>query len=135
MASVEDLDPLDRRRRAAYSVLGLGLLGEALLLVTRYGVTAGTFDALPWFLAPLALAAGATWLARRSWDAVSWLFGTWVCMTGVTLAFLFYHGVLHPDYGMFNELLFVLPALAQVAVVGAAALVALVLHLRDRAPR
>lgn len=133
MTDVGDLSPLDRRRRAAYSVLGLGLLGTLLVLMTRYGVSdvGVVLDLSVWMIPPLLLAAGVNRLAQRSWDAVSWLLGTWALMVGVTFVFLFYHVVLHPDYDMFNAMVFIVPALAQFAVVGTAALVAFVLHRRE----
>ena len=132
--SDDDL-PLERRARAAYAVLGLGAFGLALASLKVNGVTLP--GSLVLGVLPYVLAAFASWCARHSWDATSWLYGTWVFLVGTTLLFqllltgLAPAGVLFPASGIIGAPWILLPAIAQFAVVGFAAAVAFVLHRRE----
>ena len=136
MPDVRDLPRLERRERAAYSVLALGVLGLALASVSYYELSSllrGTdvLTPLGFGLPPYALAAHASWRARASWDATSWLFESWVFLVGATLWAQFHVAVLSPEYGLFGDFWVFLLPVAQTAVVLFSAGVALVLHRRE----
>ena len=133
MAELGDLSPLARRERSAYAVLGLGVLGLVVTTLGYVGPFSGgdVLSPLAFGVPPYALAALATWRASDSWDATSWLYGTWIFLVGASLPFQLRFSVIVPEYGMFGGIwLFLLP-LAQLAVVAFAAAVAFVLHRRE----
>lgn len=132
-------DHLERRERASYTVLLAGVAAMAGFLALDFGVLSFVQDddaslLLAVAAVPYAVAALATWLCRRSWEATSWLFGTWVFMTGAAVLFLLRYTVLETRSGFLSELIYLGPPLGQAPVVLFAAAVAFVLHRRDAQP-